>query len=148
MSLKLTVSPVAKLSVPLSVSVTAVVARRRPDRHGGAGAEGDGAALIDGEAAGEEDRDAGGAVTVPPWLDREAAGEDVAEVGRGLGADGVQGQRLAAGDGVRLDVDALEPEVVVAGAGEVLDVDGGDVERRVEAVAARSPALNTTPSAR
>ena len=41
-----------------------------------------------------------------PLVDGEVAGEDVAEVGRGLGADGVQVDGLAAGERVRLDVDA------------------------------------------
>src|SRR4029077_19168184 len=88
------------------------VARHRPDGHGDAGSDGDGAPLADGESA----------------------GEDIAEVDRVLGADGVEGHRLAAADGVRQNVDVLEPQVVAPGAGQELDVDGGDEQRRVEGV--------------
>ena len=80
----------------------------------------------------KHDRDAGGDGHGSPLIHGETAGEDVAEVGRGLRADRVQRQRLAADDRVRLDVDALEPQVVGR---RVLHVDGGDVQRRVEAVA-------------
>ena len=126
----------AKLSVPLSVSVTClVVARCRADRNGVVSGEGDDTTLVHVEAAGEEDGDVCGRGDSTTLVDGESAGEDVAEVGGVLGADGIEREGLAVCDGVVLDLDALEAEVVVAGSGEVLHVDGGDVERRVEAVA-------------
>ena len=86
-----TVSPAAKLTVPLSASVCVAVARRRPSDHRDVGPHGQRRPLVDGEVA----------------------GEDVAEVGGGLRADGVQGERLAAGEGVRLDVDVWKRRLLL-----------------------------------
>ena len=140
-------SPAAKLTVPLSVSVVYVLAaRRRPDRHRVAGAERHAAPWFTVRPPEKHDRDAGGDGHGPPLVDGEAAGEDVAEVGRGLRADGVQRQRLAADDRVRLDVDALEPQVV-AGRRYWTSM-AGMYSGESKPSPIRSPALYTTPSTR
>ena len=78
-----TVSPEAKLSVPLSVSVVYVLAADAAHRHRVVGRT-TRCHLVHRQAA--ERPDAGGDGTLP-LVDREVAGEDVAEVGRVLRAD-------------------------------------------------------------